>query len=873
MTGARHPPVSDTPLATPFPIRNRAGLSAINYRVGVHAAFRTAVLGQVTRLTGLNSHDRSDLTAALADAFACTAEVVSFYQERIANEAYLRTATERRSLLELGRLIDYAPRPGVAASAWLAFTLETAPGASAQASPPLTLPAGQKVQSLPGPGETPQTFETSRDIEARPEWNAIPPATTQPQPLSVDAEQLVVRGAAVGLQPGDTLLIVEERKAVLRVLTASGDPVAGVTTINLTQDPPDPPPFRLRLLPRGEFLLDRAPLTNRLVATTLLRQTWRQHDIHAMARVQRWSLPALAINLRRQAAHRVLPPEHGLFALRQTAALFGHNAPKYASLPDAQRASGGAFPTPWDNPGRTLADDSQAREIDLDRVYDGIGIGGFVILETQDKAQIYRIEDVSEISRSDYALSAKVTRLRLDSDDGFADFSLRGTTVRLQSEQLTLADLPIPDPVAGDSVTLDGAYFDLAIGQTVILTGARDDLDGVTASEAMTIADILFVGGATILQFQQALANSYVRATVTINANVAPATHGETVSEVLGGGDATQAFQTFVLRQPPLTYVSSDAPSGAQSTLRVWVNGALWRQAANFYGAGPEDHVYATRTTDDGQTIVVFGDGKSGARPASGQENVTAVYRKGMGLAGDVGAGRLTLLASRPPGLRSVSNPLAADGASEAETLDDIRRNAALTMLTLDRIVSLQDYEDFARSFAGVAKAMATWSWIGASRSVFVTVGGVGGAVLAPGSAAYANLLAAMRKAGDPNVPLRVDTYRNAFFRLAAAITVAPDLDIGPVLAAVEATLRARFSYDARAFGQPVALSEVLAAAQATPGVVAVQVTQFSRTDDAVAVADVLLAAAPQSGSVGDPLAAELLNLDPRPVALVGIRP
>lgn len=863
---------------TPLPIGNRAGLSAIGYRVGVHAAFRETMLDRLMRQRGLNAHDPSDVTTALVDAFAATAEIVSFYQERIANESYLRTATERRSLVEMSRLIDYCPRPGVAAAAGLAFTLETAPGAPAHAAPPLALPAGMKVQSLPGPGETPQTFETAAEIEARPEWNAIPPATTRPQPLSASAERLVIRGAAIGLRPGDTLLIAADTQAVLRVLTASGDPVAGVTRVDLTADPPDPPTFRLPVLPRGRFFVDRLSLTNRSVATTVLNRSWRQHDLHALARVQRWSLPALAINLRRQAAHRTLPPEQGVFAFRQKAALFGHNAPRYSSLPDAQRATTGAYPLNWDSPARTVADDSQAREIDLDRVYDGIAIGSFVILEDQDSRRVYRVEDVAELSRADFSLSAKVTRLRLDSSDGFAGFTLRGTTAHVLSEQLPLADLPIPDPVAGDTVTLDGAYFDLAIGQAVILTGLRDDLDGVTASEAMTIADILFVGGATTLRFQQALANSYVRATVTINANVAPATHGETVSEVLGGGDATQAFQSFALRRQPLTFVSSDAASGAQSTLQVRVNGALWQGTPTFHGRRPEERVYTTRITDDGRTLVTFGDGATGARPASGQENVTAVYRVGMGAIGDVGAARLTLLTTRPPGVRGVTNPLPAAGAAGPESLEDIRRNAALTMLTLDRIVSLQDYEDFARAFAGVAKALATWSWVGSRRGVFVTVGGVDGAALPPGSRTYANLLAAMGKAGDPQVALRVQTYRDAFFRLAATVTVEPEQEIAPVLAAVEAVLRARFSYAARSFGQPVALSEVLAAAQPTPGVRAVQVTGFFRTDDEDAddgggIADVLLASRPQPGADGVPLAAELLMLDPRPLDLVGVRP
>src|SRR2546425_8805309 len=45
------------------------------------------------------------------------------------------------------------------------------------------------------------------------------------------------------------------------------------------------------------------------------------------------------------------------------------------------------------------------------------------------------------------------------------------------------------------------------------------------------------------------ISRSYVRESVTINANVALATHGETVREVLGGGDPTQPFQHLPLKR------------------------------------------------------------------------------------------------------------------------------------------------------------------------------------------------------------------------------------------------------------------------------------------------------------------------------------
>ena len=78
-------------------------------------------------LVALRTHDSSDFTIALLDAWAVALDIVTFYQERFANEAFLRTAVDQRSVFELARLVGYVPSPGVSASAVLAFTLSSAP--------------------------------------------------------------------------------------------------------------------------------------------------------------------------------------------------------------------------------------------------------------------------------------------------------------------------------------------------------------------------------------------------------------------------------------------------------------------------------------------------------------------------------------------------------------------------------------------------------------------------------------------------------------------------------------------------------------------------------------------------------------------------
>src|SRR5262245_3636467 len=94
---------------TPAEVNNRAGLGAIAYRAGTHAQFKASMLADLSssrhpQLGALETREDSDFSIALLDAWATVADVLTFYQERIANESYLRTATERFSLVEMAWL-------------------------------------------------------------------------------------------------------------------------------------------------------------------------------------------------------------------------------------------------------------------------------------------------------------------------------------------------------------------------------------------------------------------------------------------------------------------------------------------------------------------------------------------------------------------------------------------------------------------------------------------------------------------------------------------------------------------------------------------------------------------------------------------------
>ena len=91
---------------TPVSRVNPPGLRSLVYRVGTHASFKQTMLAKlVTQIPKLTTRDDDDAAIALMDAGATMLDVLTFYQERIANEGYLGTATERLSIRELARAI------------------------------------------------------------------------------------------------------------------------------------------------------------------------------------------------------------------------------------------------------------------------------------------------------------------------------------------------------------------------------------------------------------------------------------------------------------------------------------------------------------------------------------------------------------------------------------------------------------------------------------------------------------------------------------------------------------------------------------------------------------------------------------------------
>jgi predicted phage baseplate assembly protein len=226
-----------------------------------------------------------------------------------------------------------------------------------------------------------------------------------------------------------------------------------------------------------------------------------------------------------------------------------------------------------------------------------------------------------------------------------------------------------------------------------------------------------------------------------------------------------------------------------------------------------------------------------------------------------VSAGQLTQPLDRPQGVSSVSNPAAASGGADPATAAQTRASAPLPALAVGRVVSLDDYQSFALAFAGIAKALATWTWFGDVRGVFLTVAGAGGATLSADDPIVNALIQAIGLYGEPFVPFKVASYNPALFTFAAAVAVQqPAYDPTQVLAAVWTALSSAFSFNQQSLGQRVAASQIVEVIQQVPGVRAVQLQSLNRSGDAATspAPASLCAAGP-----APPTGAELLVLDP----------
>lgn len=301
-------------------------------------------------------------------------------------------------------------------------------------------------------------------------------------------------------------------------------------------------------------------------------------------------------------------------------------------------------------------------------------------------------------------------------------------------------------------------------------------------------------------------------------------------------------------------------PDRALPALMLSAAGETWLATRDLLAEDRFAPVFLVETESSERPRLRFGDGIFGRRPPAGFATVR--WRRGGGPAGNVGADSLvhlllpeaelraglrdgfragryafadaaaadiaaaTIIAALAANVRAVRNPLPGVGGIAAQPTLTAKLSAPAAFKVNERAVTPADYAAAAERHPDVQRAVATRRWMGSWHVMFLTVDRIG---RRPVDAAFevelVRFLERYRLAGHD---LEIEPPR--FVPLDIALWVC--IDPGFVAADVERALLDRFASGARAdgtpgffhpdrlsFGQPVALSPIIAAAMGVAGV------------------------------------------------------
>ncbi len=205
------------PLRFPKPIFNRPALSRIDYRIGTYADFRAALLRKLNQdvvLAALTHREPDDPAIALLEGASILGDILTFYQDLYANEAFLRTAQWRESVADLVRLTGYRLSPGLGGRATFAFGVK--------GNKSVAIPEGFSIKAQVTGAEKPADFETTGATVAYPhlsQFNLYRPRKTASEieagsgknrleVQSVNGKTDVASIDAMGLQVGDRIMLI-----------------------------------------------------------------------------------------------------------------------------------------------------------------------------------------------------------------------------------------------------------------------------------------------------------------------------------------------------------------------------------------------------------------------------------------------------------------------------------------------------------------------------------------------------------------------------------------------------------------------------------------------------------------------------------------
>ncbi len=755
-------------------ISNTPGLSTLQYRVGDFLTFRHQLLLPLPdeqELLNWRPSAKGDLALQMVEWWAYLADILTFYNERIANQSYLRTADMEESVKRLIRILGYRPRPGIGAYGTVAALMSNP-------FPSFTLPKGFPIQSKPGPGKQPQIFEMCNATPITyPDALAVNVTSSSTTPLN-SATSVLLQGSVSTAKVGDELLFI-------------GNDFSGNTS-----------DFLLATVQNVQPEKDPSGNTNTRITfsqSNPLGLSGSVADYHLMKSVQStqlWTYPSAD-----PTQVLVDDPVDGVHLVSITRQIKVGDPVLFVyagGTPSTKLVSVTAYSEiVW------YANTTAGQPLDPTKPPTDSTVPGVPIPHTQ-------IGFTPPLPWSVDSTLLQQTLIRYAWQDVGQLIDTPSTTLSGTSPTVkAVSPATFPTPTNGQSLNV---MLEDAKGNGALATGTID-----TSSLTLTEPD-----GSAIPP---------LTAPLQVFFNLLPVTRGKTVpQEILGSGDATIAGQEFVLQNSPLTYLlSSTSTSGGNytSTLKVMVNNIEWKEVPSFYNQPPNAQIFVTREDENNKTHVQFGDGINGARLPSGVNNVVATYRYGSG-ADSPSAGQLAVLTQAWPNLKAIRNPVAVGGGADPDSAKKIRQYAPQSVLTFGRAVSADDYETIAAQAPGVKRARSYWRWDAEQQRSLVTV------YVGDDASAVTAAQTALSGTADPNRPVVVLPATPLPMILHLSLQVNPLHNFDVVKAAVTTALldddTGLFGINTIRIGQVIYQSQIFAACMGVPGVQAVYIINFSRS-------------------------------------------
>jgi hypothetical protein len=640
---------------------NPPGRSAIAYRVGDFITFRHGLLlplpGEV-ELVNWRPTAQGDLALQMMEWWAYLADILTFYNERIANQDYLRTADLPESVQRLIQVLGYRPRPAIGTTGTLAALMS--------GLKPITLPRGFQIQSKAGPGKQPQIFELNADTLIQPasSVSADPALPSVPSLLGADGASVLLQGSAGGIKAGDELLLIEDKWAG----TDLNYSLVVVKSTNPEKDPRGKTNTRVAFTAPPKLPSNATPAGYHLLKSTQSAHLWSfpativiaasVADLESVTRLIRVGDPVLFTGPG--------PLGEQLVSVLQYSEIVW-----YANAPDPNNPQ--IPPDPSKDAPIPIPHSEIVFRPPLTGNWNGSKSSVLVRFAWQDVGTLIATP-AAAFSGSSFAGAATsvivappalfpagtgvpvlIEDAKLDGEPAFGTTSADGTSLQLS--------FPSPPATLAPPLNVLFNLLPVSRGKTVPV-------------------EVLGSGDATVAGQEFVLKNSPL--TYLLNAN------------------------------------STSGPD-YKSTLIVRVNGVQWKEVPSFFGQPPSANIFVTREDEQNKTHVQFGDGVNGARLPSGVNNVVATYRYGGGKDAPA-AGSLTVILQQQPGLKEIRNPVPVGGGADADPPDQIRKYAPQSVLTFGRAVSGDDYETIAAQAPGVARAKAYWAFDPIQQRTLVTV-------------------------------------------------------------------------------------------------------------------------------------------------------